>query len=123
MNVRDLAKPRYKSIDARYPDPCVRCDRKNCPREGMCDRWKTRYLYRQKAINDFAKKYQIQPTDNEPKVNPCERCSVHDNCHHICQARAKWWDIQMEKLRKELGYGKCEERSHSEEEREGSEVP
>ena len=109
MDVRDLAKPRYKSIDDRYPDPCVRCDRKRCDHGGICDRWKTRYFYRQKAINDFAKKYQIQPTKNGPEKNPCERCNINEKCHEICKARAMWWDVQMEKLRKEMGYEQHEE--------------
>ena len=105
MNVRDLAKPRYKSIDARYPDPCVRCDSKDCGSK-MCNTWKTRYLYRQKAINGYAKKYQAQLTKNE---NPCERCGINESCIHICKARAEWWDIQMEELRKEFDYGQRKE--------------
>ena len=115
MGVRYLAKPRYKSIDDRYPDPCIRCNRASYDKGCMCDRWKTRYLYRQKAINGFAKKYQIKPTHG-PEKNPCERCSINDHCHEICKARVKWWDVQMEKLRKELDYGQCEKRIHPEEE-------
>lgn len=105
MGVRNLAKPRYKSVDEWYPDPCVRCDSEGCGSK-MCNSWKTRYLYRQKAINGYAKKHQAQLTKNE---NPCERCGINDSCHWICNARARWWDIQMEKLRKELGYGQCKE--------------
>ena len=109
MDVRDLAKPRYKSIDDKYPSPCISCDRKYCDTDGMCNRWKTRYFYRQKAINGFAKKHQIKPVTNSTEKNPCDLCSASDYCHSICPARAKWWDIQMEKLRKEIGDGQRKE--------------
>lgn len=109
MDARDLVKTGCKSVDEKYPSPCISCERKRCDKEGMCRLWRTRYLYRQKAINGFARKYQIQPTQNGPEKDPCERCGINDSCHWICNARARWWDIQMEKLRKELGYGQCKE--------------
>ena len=37
-----------------YPSPCGRCTREHC-REKNCLAWKTRYLYRQKQINAYAK--------------------------------------------------------------------
>ena len=42
---------------ANYPDPCKKCERKNnCTRYMSCDPWLTRYRYRQKQINAYAKK-------------------------------------------------------------------
>ena len=38
-----------------YPSPCERCTKEHC-REKYCEDWKIRYLYRQKQINDYAKK-------------------------------------------------------------------
>ena len=38
-----------------YPSPCDTCKEANC--KGVhCDRWRIRYLYRQKQINGYAKK-------------------------------------------------------------------
>lgn len=104
MELRDYAKPRYKSIDDRYPDPCEGCDRKHCDSRGMCRLWKTRFHYRQKAINGFAKKYLIQPIKTDPDEDPCEGCNINYYCDKICLARAKWWDVQMKKLKKELKF-------------------
>lgn len=42
---------------ANYPNPCDRCTRNgNCRQYQRCNAWKTRYLYRQKQINGYAKK-------------------------------------------------------------------
>ena len=38
-----------------------------------------------------------------PKSHPYKKCKNKDDCHKICIARARWWDIRMQKLRKELG--------------------
>ena len=46
-----------------YPSPCERCarDEYGCP---GCDAWRTRYLYRQKQINAYARKIcQPQPVE------------------------------------------------------------
>ena len=105
MDVRELAKPRYKSIDDKYPSPCINCDKKWCGKEGMCREWQTRYLYRQKAINGFARKHQIDSDTKETAENPCDKCSAKDYCTNVCPARARWWDVQMEKLKKEWKFG------------------
>ena len=40
-----------------YPSPCETCKHDNdCNRWYKCERWKTRYLYRQEQINAYAKK-------------------------------------------------------------------
>ncbi len=42
---------------ANYPDPCKNCGRnKNCNGYKTCQPWRTRYFYRQKQINGYAKK-------------------------------------------------------------------
>ena len=38
-----------------------------------------------------------------PTSNPCDTCKRKDDCDGICIQRARWWDAQMKKLRKELG--------------------
>ena len=35
--------------------------------------------------------------------HPCENCGIRETCEKPCGARLSWWDVQMEKLRKELG--------------------
>ena len=102
MEERKQGETRYKSIEDKYPSPCIGCNAKYCVSNGKyCTPWKTRYLYRQKAINGYARKYQIQPTEAKDAKDPCERCSSNEYCDTICPARAKWWDAQMEKLKKE----------------------
>ena len=43
-----------------YPDPCLTCEKNNacdsCGRYRHCEKWKTRYRYRQRQINAYAKK-------------------------------------------------------------------
>ena len=41
-----------------YPSPCDNCphNETGCRRYRNCEKWKTRYLYRQKQINAYAKK-------------------------------------------------------------------
>lgn len=40
-----------------YPSPCDNCKHNvKCKRWEKCDAWKTRYLYKQKQINAYAKK-------------------------------------------------------------------
>ena len=42
---------------ANYPSPCIGCKRENdCHHYQKCQKWRTRYLYRQKQINAYAKK-------------------------------------------------------------------
>lgn len=40
-----------------YPNPCDKCKEKNdCKHFRVCQPWLTRYRYRQKQINAYAKK-------------------------------------------------------------------
>ncbi len=40
-----------------YPNPCDKCEKKdNCKHFKNCNAWLTRYRYRQKQINAYAKK-------------------------------------------------------------------
>lgn len=48
-----------------YPSPCDSCTQ-TCTGKS-CDRWRIRYLYRQKQINAYARKYGIKPTTQEPE--------------------------------------------------------
>lgn len=103
MEVRNQGKTRYKSIEEKYPNPCKTCPNTSCVKSGRtCGLWETRYFWRQKAINGFAKKYQIQPSTIKAAKDPCEGCGRNEYCDNICPARAKWWDIQMKKLKEEL---------------------
>ena len=55
-----MAKPKK----ANYPSPCDKCHKKNnCTRYKNCQPWLTRYFYRQKQINGYAKK--VLPDYNE----------------------------------------------------------
>lgn len=55
-----MAKPKK----ANYPSPCEKCERKNnCSYFRKCQPWLTRYYYRQKQINAYAKK--VLPDYNE----------------------------------------------------------
>ena len=55
-----------------YPDPCLTCEHNNCgscSRYIKCQKWLTRYRYRQRQINAFAKRvlpaYYAQQEKNE----------------------------------------------------------
>lgn len=89
---------------SNYPDPCAGCAREQC-RAKNCIKWKTRYLYRQKQINAYAKHYGIVPgsPDYVEGQNPCDVCLRNDVCANICQARADYWDERMALVRKGLG--------------------
>lgn len=38
-----------------------------------------------------------------PRENPCVKCKKADNCKGICIARARWWDVCLEKAKKKNG--------------------
>lgn len=86
-----------------YPDPCIGCTISKC--SNMCQKWRTRYLYRQKQINAYARKSGIVPDAPvyELGKNPCCGCRWEETCDSICVARARYWDDRMRILRKELG--------------------
>ena len=88
-------------------NPCDNCKRAKYQTGGFvgCLAWRTRYLARQKLINGFAKKYGVAPPagDGLPTEDPCIACEQREFCDRICPARAKWWDVGMEKLRKRWG--------------------
>lgn len=47
---------------ASYPSPCDKCKRNingSCTHYRKCDKWLTRYRYRQKQINAYAKKLGV----------------------------------------------------------------
>lgn len=49
------------------------------------------------------KKHQgNRPMRYFPGENPCHSCVHGADCDQICWHRARWWDIQMEKLRQRL---------------------
>ena len=86
-----------------YQNPCGSCTREKCVRH--CAAWDEQYLYRQKLINAYARKYGIAPDglNYELGQNPCDGCRWNEECDSICQARARYWDEGMEQLRKEMG--------------------
>lgn len=61
---------------ANYPHPCEKCDKsENCTQYRKCDKWRTRYLYRQKQINAYAKRvlpdyYERQQKGTEVNAMP-----------------------------------------------------
>lgn len=42
-----------------------------------------------------------------PGKNPCDSCAHGVSCDAVCWHRAKWWDVQMVRLR-----AKMEEKNH-----------
>lgn len=88
-----------------YPNPCDICTVRNCTTK--CLRWRTRYLFRQKQINAYAKKNGIMPDAPVYKdgQNPCEGCKWAETCDSICVARAQYWDDCMRKIREVAEHG------------------
>lgn len=85
------------------PNPCDTCTRDKCPKN--CASWKTRYLYRQRQINEHARVNGVVPGAPEYRegVDPCESCARGETCSQICKARARYWDERMALVRKGLG--------------------
>lgn len=95
-----------------YPSPCDSCKRKCCAGVN-CDRWKIRYLFRQKQINGYARKHAAKmPKAREKflyehpdiirrylKDGPCIYCKIKDSCDTPCQAYWRWWDARMKWLK------------------------
>ena len=99
-----------------YPDPCVGCTQR-CNSGGIgCEKWRIRYLYRQKQINSYARKMlqpevvmidtfcYLHPTELRHRLqrSPCEGCKLNNICDYPCDARLKWWDVQMGEIRRKL---------------------
>ena len=99
-----------------YPSPCERCDRDEYGCHG-CDKWRIRYLYRQKQINAYARKIcQPQPVEvkafryahpgeyrNYLRHSPCEGCKANKICNAPCAAYLQWWDARMGWVRRKYG--------------------
>ena len=97
----------------KYPNPCDTCT--HCTALGGCERWLTRYRYRQKQINAYAKKLMqpIKILDNSKfryehpsiverylKLGPCHGCKLEAQCETPCRAYWTWWNARMEWLRR-----------------------
>lgn len=60
---------------ANYPSPCEKCTKNYCDYT-RCQPWLTRYRYRQKQINAYAKKvlpdyYDLQHKQTTEDMQPC----------------------------------------------------
>lgn len=75
-----------------YPSPCDKCGQDQYTCTG-CNAWRTRYLYRQKQINAYARK--IRKQKQEPPVSPCGSCGAAEGCDVPCKAYLRWWDDWM----------------------------
>lgn len=70
---------------AYYPDPCLKCPRNKgyCNMYKDCQEWRTRYLYRQKQINAYAKKvlpdYYKKLAEQQEKFS-CMNMDEHGFC-------------------------------------------
>ena len=98
-----------------YPSPCERCYKKQTCGQGCLD-WKIRYLYRQKAINLYAKKVCRPPQPDNTKFrylhpderriylrhSPCEECAIKELCDTPCGVYLQWYDARMEWVRGRL---------------------
>ncbi len=99
-----------------YPSPCEGCDKKkfdSCAIYYRCPEWLTRYRYKQKQINAYHRKvntpiyermdgfaYDPITTKEFVENGPCAKCDLEPNCDTICEARALWWDMRIELLKK-----------------------
>lgn len=85
---------------ANYPDPCKKCERKNnCTKYMYCNSWKTRYIYRQKQINAYAKKVlpgysntqHEKKTVEEKDQSPCKSCTRVKDPYNCGQKTCEDW--------------------------------
>ena len=112
-----LKKP---DANSTYPSPCVGCEHNindSCKKYMHCDRWLTRYRYRQRQINAVARKllipkFQIthefvydnyDETKDFLENGPCKKCPLEPSCDFLCKSRLIWWDLRMKLLRKDVG--------------------
>ena len=92
-----------------YPDPCVKCKKKdNCTRYMSCHKWLTRYRYRQKQINGYAKKVLPDYEERRGKIdalkkqqNPCKTCTKVKSpyaCGNRYCTEWKQWYLNRQRL-------------------------
>ena len=98
-----------------YPDPCLVCD--NTCRGCGCTKWRIRYLYRQKQINEYAKKilrkkapktigFAYSHPDHVAKwlsVSPCNGCKAEHICDTPCEEYLRWYNARINLARKKAG--------------------
>ena len=105
-----------------YPSPCIACPpekKELCDKRSgysRCNLWLTRYRYKQKQINEYARRMKIPDfrlatpfTYDDPDVTkrflqhgPCASCELDPDCNKPCGARLLWWDLCMLQLRKKV---------------------
>lgn len=99
-----------------YPSPCEKCAK--CTTPNGCSAWRTRYRYRQKQINAYARKITPGPDCDADRLwlydrdkylrwlehGPCRWCQAADHCDTPCPAYWQWWDARMDHFRRML-YG------------------
>ena len=101
----------------KYPSPCDTCQKNEAGCLGVkCQRWITRYRYRQKQINAVAmrmarpnksKKYFCYSHPDEVREflqkGPCVDCKAESVCSVPCAYYWQWWDARMAVARKKVG--------------------
>ncbi len=110
---------------ANYPDPCVKCrnnKNNNCTKFRHCQRWLARYRHRQKQINCYANKHQLEMEIAKQTIGkkPCDTCTrVKDplNCSNRRCADWKKWYLARQKLIN--GYAKKHLPDYAERKKEG----
>lgn len=99
-----------------YPSPCDSCTTAVCP-DKRCERWRIRYLWRQKRINAKAKQLvgsvrvkqnawvYMHPDEYRRYLekDPCEGCICEKLCDRPCPRRMAWWEEKMEVVRRRCG--------------------
>jgi hypothetical protein len=96
-----------------YPNPCDTCkSAETCVKGFGCTAWLTRYRYRQKQINAYArqKKYEYlgtrfvyqHPNDTRALLRrwPCENFDMKEDCDTPCTQYLTWYDARMTVARK-----------------------
>ena len=103
-------------IARSYPNPCENCKKADTCNKGYgCTAWRTRYRYRQKQINAYAKQkknayfatrfvYQ-HPNDTKRYLSqwPCEHCENEKDCDVPCTQYLNWYNTRMMLARKKVG--------------------
>ena len=94
-----------------YPSPCDKCKREEaCTYYMNCQKWLTRYRYRQKKINgyakihlpDYEKRREMMENQNKQQQSPCKTCTkVKDpySCgNRNCPDWKKWYFARQKQI-------------------------
>ena len=104
-----------------YPNPCDTCkEAETCTKGTGCSAWLTRYRYRQKQINAYARKKKAaylkkhfvynhpDETRRYLQNRPCDRCMQQYKCNVPCAVYLSWYNARLDYARK-VAKKRCEQ--------------